>query len=95
MVIRVAEGDDGTHRLDQLHEILRSYPGNCELQLVLCLQDGRRVACKCGGFTLGVNDQMRDRVEQLLGPGNIRLITASPSSPRRPNYQRSRHTAAT
>ena len=62
---------------------------------MLCLADGSRVACKCGGFTLGVNDQMRERVEQLLGPGNIRLVTASPSSPRRPNYQRLRQTAAT
>ncbi|MBU4400208.1 MAG: DNA polymerase III subunit alpha, partial [Planctomycetes bacterium] len=88
VVIRLSEEDNGRQKLEQLHEILRGYPGNCELQLLLCLEDGRRVACKCGGMAVAVNNQMRDRVERLLGPGNVRLVTASPSSARRPNFRK-------
>ena len=42
--------DTGRQKLEQLHEILRGYPGNCELELTLCLADGSRVACKCDGM---------------------------------------------
>ncbi len=94
VVIRLSEKDNGRHKLEQLHEILRGYPGNCELQLLLCLENGRRVACKCGGMAVAVGDQMRDRVERLLGPGNLRLVTASPSSVRRPNFRKPRPVAA-
>ena len=45
--IRVSEEVHGPQKLEQLHEILRGYPGNCELELTLCLADGSRVACKC------------------------------------------------
>lgn len=87
VMIRVLEEAHGLQKLDQLHEILRSYPGNCELQLVLCLADGARVPCKCEKVRLSVNVEMRNRVDQLLGPGNFRVLTASPqlSSGGRPN----------
>jgi len=96
IVIRVSEEEHGLSKLDMLHEILRGYPGKSELQLNLRLADGKGIVCKCGGLRVSVSDQMRQRVEQLLGPGNIRLVTAMPpSAPRRPNYQNSRRAAAT
>jgi DNA polymerase III subunit alpha len=76
VMIRVMEEGHGTQKLEQLHEVLRCYPGNSELQLMLCLADGSRVACKCEGMKLAVNSEMRSRVEQLLGPGNFRLLMA-------------------
>ncbi len=80
VMIRVLEETHGPHTLEQLHEILRGYPGNCELQLMLCLADGSRVACKCDGMSVAVSSEMHARVDQLLGPGNFRLLTVSPSA---------------
>ncbi len=75
VTIRVREEDQGRQKLEGLHEILRGYPGNCELQLVLCLSDGRRVACRCDSMHVAIGREMQARVEQLLGPGNVRLLT--------------------
>ncbi len=47
---------------------------------MLCLADGSRVACKCDGMRLAVSSEMRARVDQLLGPGNFRLLTAPPAA---------------
>ncbi|MEN6458943.1 MAG: DNA polymerase III subunit alpha [Thermoguttaceae bacterium] len=80
--IRVNEEDGATRTLDALHEILSGYPGNCELQLVLCLRDGSRVECRCDGMHVAVGGEMRARVDQLLGPGNMRLLTVSSSARR-------------
>ena len=77
--IRVLEEAHGQQKLEQLHEILRGYPGQCELQLVLCLSDGSRVDCKCAEFRVAVNAEMRTRVDDLLGAGNFRLLTAAPA----------------
>jgi len=77
--IRVLEETHGQQKLEQLHEILRGYPGNCQLQLLICLADGRQVSCNCDDFRVTVGGEMRRRVDDLLGPGNFRLITATPS----------------
>jgi len=78
--IRVLEETHGQEKLEQLHEVLRGYPGSQELQLVLCLADGSRVSCNCDEFRVAVNGEMRSRVDDLLGPGNFRLITAAPGN---------------
>jgi DNA polymerase III subunit alpha len=77
VMIRVQEDDGGPKKLEQVREILRGYPGRCELQLILCLSDGNRVSCRCDGIKVAVNSEMRSRLDQLLGPGNVRLLTAS------------------
>lgn len=79
VVIRLLEETHGLEGLVKLHEILRGYPGNCELQLRMHLADGTRVPCRCEKMRVAVNPEMRRRVEELLGPGNFRLLTASPS----------------
>jgi len=79
--IRLFEENDGPQKLELLHEILRGYPGNGDLELTFCLIDGTRVPCRCDRMKLDANNgEMRARVEQLLGPGNFRLITAAPNS---------------
>jgi DNA polymerase-3 subunit alpha len=79
IVVRVSEELHTQRGLDDLHEILRGYPGNCELQLVVCLADGSRVVMKSEGMRVDLNAEMRDRVDALLGPGNVRLIAAPPA----------------
>jgi len=78
--VRVSEEKHGLKRLDQLHEILRGYPGSCDVQLSLWLADGKRVHCKCDDFRVEINAEMLTRVDQLLGTGNFRLVTAMPSA---------------
>jgi DNA polymerase-3 subunit alpha len=86
--IRVVEDEHGLKKLEQLHEILRGYPGDAELQLVLGLADGAQVACRCDRFKVAIHDEMRRRVEELLGPGHFRLITAPPQVNARGNGKR-------
>ncbi|MCE9531224.1 MAG: DNA polymerase III subunit alpha, partial [Planctomycetes bacterium] len=82
MIVRLDEQEQGLQRLDQLHEILRGYPGKCELQLMLCLEDKTRVLCHCDGMRVELSAELRQRVGDLLGPGHIKLIGGpSPSAP--------------
>jgi DNA polymerase-3 subunit alpha len=84
--IRVLESEHGLKKLEMLHEILRGYPGSAELQLIVGLADGGQVSCRCDGLKIRIDPEMRRRVDELLGPGHFRLITAPPSSspPSRP-----------
>jgi len=77
VVVRVNEEAHGCKGLEQLHEILRGYPGNCELQLVLSLADGTRVPCNCDRYRVEINTEMRNRVTQLLGRENLRLLIST------------------
>ncbi len=72
--IRLSETEHGQDGLEKLHEILRGYPGNGELQLIVFLEDGTRVPMTCKDMRLEINSQMRSRVEELLGPGNFKLL---------------------
>jgi DNA polymerase-3 subunit alpha len=76
VIIRVNEQDHSEQSLDRLYEILRGYPGDCELQLVVCLADGSRVYMKSEGVRIALNSEMRDRVDDLLGAGNLRPLVA-------------------
>ncbi len=66
----------GSEALKQLYEILRCYPGTCGLQLVLMLDDGCKVLLRSDGMKLEINTEMRERVDDLLGPGNFKLLTS-------------------
>ena len=77
VMIRVLEKQHGQRGLEQLYEILRGYPGGCPVQLHLCLEDGSVVACACRKLRVDVNSQMRHRVDELLGPGNVRMLAAT------------------
>lgn len=80
VLVRVLEDPHGRRGLEQLHEILRGYPGSCPLQLLICLGDGSQVRCNCEKLRVEVNGEMRARVDELLGPGNLRLLTTSANS---------------
>ena len=75
VIIRLLEEVHAEEGLEKLYEILRGYPGSCELRLLLCLTDGTRVCCTCDGIHVRLEPEMRRRVDALLGPGNFRLIT--------------------
>ncbi len=79
VVIRVDEAEHGVSCLPKLREILRGYPGSKELQLLLRLQDGKQVKLRANGLKVEVGDEMRTRIDDLLGKGNFQLVLAPPS----------------
>ncbi|TWT32667.1 DNA polymerase III subunit alpha [Blastopirellula retiformator] len=79
--IRIDESHHGAEILPSLNEILRAYPGDCDLQLVLQLNDGHAALLRTSR-RVDVSLEMRDRVDQLLGEGNFKLITAPPNARR-------------
>ncbi|HVX09813.1 MAG TPA: DNA polymerase III subunit alpha [Pirellulales bacterium] len=80
VAVRIDEREHGEQALTRLREIVRGYPGNCELQLVLQLADGCKVVCKCDGVRVELNDEMRTRIEGLVGPENFRTFAAPPAA---------------
>ena len=78
IAVRVLEEKHGERALTALREIVRAYPGPCELQIVLGLADGTRVQLKSGKMSVEVNAEMRQRIDELLGPGNLKML-AGPS----------------
>jgi DNA polymerase III subunit alpha len=77
LALRVHETEQGEKGLSQLREILRGYPGDCEVQLVLCLSDGSRIQLRCGNTRVEVNRELRARIEDLIGATNIRVLTSN------------------
>ena len=80
MRVCVDETKHGERGLEMLREIVRGYPGNCSFQLVLALADGSRVFCNCDDIKVELNAEMRTRIDDLLGPGNLRLLAAPPQA---------------
>ncbi len=76
--IRIDEIKHGRDALKGVREILRAYPGEGEIQLVLCLESGARVYLKSHRSRVVINDEMRRRIDDLLGAGNYQPITAPP-----------------
>ena len=80
VAVRIDERLHGEKGLERLREIVRGYPGNCELQLVLMLADGSKVYCRCDGVRVELNDEMRARIEDLVGKENFRTFAAPPAA---------------
>jgi DNA polymerase-3 subunit alpha len=79
MIICLDENDTEAGTLKKIHEILRGYPGNRELQFVFSLRDGSRVQLKSNRVRVDITPELRGRVDDLLGPGHLRLIMTPPS----------------
>ncbi len=78
--IRVDESSRAENVITNLHEILRGYPGTCEVELALMLTDGTKLLLKCNTPRVEICAELRTRVDDLLGPGNFRLIAATPNT---------------
>jgi DNA polymerase-3 subunit alpha len=79
IVVRIDENQSGARNLASVREIVRGYPGNCELQLLLMLADGTSVHLRSTGTRLEVNSELRSRLASAVGAGNIRMITSRPN----------------
>ena len=78
VMIRIEEKQHGERGLEQLREILRGYPGQKKLRLRLDLADGGQVWLNSNWPGVQLGSELRRRVDQLLGPGNMRLQSAPP-----------------
>jgi DNA polymerase-3 subunit alpha len=72
--VRIHEDKHSEKTLEQVYEILRGYPGTCELQFVIHLSDGSRVLCPSEGMRVALTGEMKQRVDELLGPGHVSPI---------------------
>ncbi|HRX80502.1 MAG TPA: OB-fold nucleic acid binding domain-containing protein, partial [Pirellulaceae bacterium] len=89
VMIRVDEETHGSEKLNQVREVVRGYPGNCELQIVLSLRDGTRVFLRSNKLRVEVNNELRQRIDGVLGAGYFGLITSKPTmAPPSNNRQR-------
>ena len=85
--VRIHEEKHTEKTLEQVYEILRGYPGTCELQFVIHLADGSRVLCPSEGLRVALTGEMKQRVDELLGPGHVSPIAvahrSNPPAPKR------------
>jgi DNA polymerase-3 subunit alpha len=69
----------GPDVLMKLNEILRGYPnGSSELHLAITLEDGSRVFLKSHRVKVQVIDELRIRLEDLLGAENVQYLITKP-----------------
>jgi DNA polymerase-3 subunit alpha len=80
LIVCLDESRSNSTTLKQVHEIVRGYPGSREVHVLLALSDGRRVQVKANRLRVDITPELRARVDDLLGPGHMRLIT-SPLAP--------------
>ena len=90
--IQINESEESLQQLESLHEILRHYPGDCTVELTLCLENGMQVRCNCEDIKVENNEEMRLRVQDLLGPNHLRTSSSLPGQARK-NGSRVRQTA--
>jgi DNA polymerase-3 subunit alpha len=89
IIVRILEREHGESALEGIKEIVRSYPnGNSELQFAIVLDDGSRVYLKSHRVRLEVTRELQDRLDSLLGPGNLQLLTTRPKPNANGNGQR-------
>jgi DNA polymerase-3 subunit alpha len=79
MIICLDELDGEAGALRTIREIVRGYPGDRDLFLLFSFRDGSRVQLKSNRLRVDITPELRSRVEDLLGPGHLRLIMSRPA----------------
>ncbi len=88
--INLNENQHGEETIPRLNEILRGYPGKCEVQLALALSTGETVHIKTKRHRIDITPELRTRLDDLLGQESHRLIIAPPKLSAGGNDQRRR-----
>jgi len=78
IVARIDEREHPADILEKVREVVLASPGNSELQLAVVLEDGSRVFLKSHRVRVEVSRELQERLEGLLGPGNLQLLTTRP-----------------
>ena len=89
--IRLVMDETSSVSFKEIYEVLRGYPGDLALHLVLRLQDGRQVEVKSNRVRVDLQEEMIERLRQLLGQGGVQMIVSKPKTSKEPEkrgYQR-------
>jgi len=78
--LRLDERQHGEVGLRHLREILRSYPGSHHVQLTLVLADDVEITLSCDKHRVEICSELRCRVDDLLGPGNLVMLGERPTT---------------
>lgn len=78
MRLRLDERDHDPETLGKLREILRGYPGKQELLFTVQLGGGEVVHLKTGKHKVEITPELRDRIDDCLGPGRYKLMMSRP-----------------
>ncbi len=71
----------------KLREILRGYPGNRDVTLAIRLDRGETVHMKSKQYRVVINEELRRRLDDLLGPQSHRLTVVKPKLAKPSNDQ--------
>jgi DNA polymerase-3 subunit alpha len=77
--IRLDEQEHNAETMTRLREILRGYPGSQELLFSMNMSEGDTVHLKSDRFRVEINNELRNRVDDLLGPGHYKLLMSRPA----------------
>ena len=78
MRIKLNESEHGPETVHGLREILRGYPGKQELLLTIQMTEGDVIHMKVDKQRVGITPELRERLEDYLGPGSYRLMMSKP-----------------
>lgn len=76
--LHLDEETHGEEGIDRAYEILRGYPGELPLELIVRLTDGQMVFGKSNRLRLQRNEEMQRRIDGLLGPGFLQYLIEKP-----------------
>lgn len=79
MIVCIDESDGDSSILKQLYEIVRGYPGSRDVFFHVKLGDGSRVRLKSNKVHVDITPELRNRVDDLLGPGHLQMIISPPA----------------
>jgi DNA polymerase III subunit alpha len=80
LMVRIDPQHSDSGTLKALHEIVRGYPGRCDFFLTMALADGSQVQLKSRRMKIEIQEELSDRLDDLLGPGHTKLITEIPKT---------------
>ena len=79
MRLRLDESTHTPETMTRLREILRGYPGKQEMMFSLELNEGEVVHLKSEKYRVEITEELRSRVDDLLGAGHYKLMMTKPS----------------
>ena len=78
IIIRIDETKHDDDMVNRIREITRGYPGGQRLEFMIQLADGCRVRMKSQAQGIEVTSELRGRLDDLLGPGNLQMLINRP-----------------
>ncbi len=86
--IQIDQSIHSAEVLPKLAEILRGYPGRMEVQIVAKLESGDNVVLKSRKYAIEVSEELRHRLNDLLGDDSHRLLVVPPKAKTAPPPRR-------